>query len=86
MTVPAIQQPPEADQAFAQDAYLTYTIPLATNFDIKDAVKTRKVSVQKFFESIPDRDWLFFGSCSPSQPPHLPDNAPMMAQSVLVSQ
>lgn len=78
MTVPAIRQPPEGDQAFVQDAYLTYTIPFATKFDLEKAVKARKGSVQKFFESIPDRDWLFFGAC-PSSGPELPNSATVLA-------
>ncbi len=49
------------DYEFIQTSYLTYLIPLDTNFDLEKALEEHAGDPKAVFESIDDRKWFFFG-------------------------
>jgi len=53
----------DSDQEFVQNAYLTYLVPFATDFGLEQALKEFGEPKTSFFESIKDRESLFFGWC-----------------------
>ena len=61
MAVPTVQEPLHRDQDFLQNSYLTYIIPLSTEQKLEQAIEQQKEPPKAFFESIEDREWLFFG-------------------------
>lgn len=46
---------------FIQGATLSYFIPLATDFQLKDALTTPELSLEEKINAIEPRDALFFG-------------------------
>lgn len=53
------------DDEFIQSSYLTYIVPLATDYRLEQALGQQEEPPRAFFESIEDREWLFFGTAAP---------------------
>ena len=53
---------------FVQNSYLTYLIPFATEFEVEKALEASGEPPESFFESIEDRESLFFGQSPISRP------------------
>lgn len=52
---------PDRGQGFVQNSYLTYLVPFSTDFKLEKALEGSGEAPQSFFESIEDRESLFFG-------------------------
>ncbi len=53
---------PEGDAEFVAGSYLTYIVPFATNSRLEQVLEQQDEPPKGFFESIQDREWLFFGT------------------------
>ena len=53
----------DGSQEFVLNSYLTYLIPVTTDFKLEQALKATGEPPKAFFESIEDRESLFFGRC-----------------------
>src|SRR3569833_443555 len=61
MAVSSPDETPNGDQEFIESSYLTYIVPFATDYKLEQALRQHNEPPRSFFESIEDREWLFFG-------------------------